>query len=339
LHALKLSVSWRQLMTQTYASSTACIERYLKEIGEYDLLSREEELDLAHRALTGEVQARQQMVQANLRLVVKIALEYVGIGLPLPDLISEGNIGLVRASELYDPKYGAKFSTYAALWIKQRMRRAITNQGKAVRVPIWKAQMLRRLQVSTDELTSQLGRKPTDSEISEGYGVSFTEMEKIRDGVIHVNSLDAPLGHDEDSESTMGTLLPDEQASDPSQNIAKEEFLEEAVASLNDLDDKELKILAMRFGLNGQEEQTLEVIGKGFNVSRERIRQLQELALIKLRRKLMSDTEGSPEPNRTKAVRNVAKRLKTIFRRIPKKVAGCLVLGEQFTFFLAPMGI
>lgn len=307
-------------MTKNSASSTACVERYLKEIGEYSLLNREEELALALRAQTGDLIARQCLVQANLRLVVKIALEYVGIGLPLPDLISEGNLGLVRASELYDPKYGAKFSTYAALWIKQRMRRAITNQGKTVRVPIWKSQMLRRLQISTDELTAQLGRKPTRLEVSGGSGVSEDEILKLQNGLVQISSLDAPLSSDEGAENTMGTLLPDLNATSPCEDITKHELLQEALASLNDLSDKELKILAMRFGLNGQEEQTLDVIGRGFKVSRERIRQLQELALSKLRRKLTTDVQSPAEGCHQKAVRLVTKRFKTIFNgAAPKK--------------------
>lgn len=308
-------------MTKNSASSTASVERYLKEIGEYSLLNREEELALALRAQKGDLNARQSLVQSNLRLVVKIALDYVGLGLPLPDLISEGNLGLVRASELYDPDFGAKFSTYAALWIKQRMRRAITNQGKTVRVPIWKSQMLRRLQISTDELTAQLGRKPTSQEVSGGSGVSEDEILKLQNGLVQISSLDAPLMQEEGTETTLGSLLPDQNATSPCEDITKHELLQEAMASLNDLTDKELKILAMRFGLNGQEEQTLDVIGKGFKVSRERIRQLQESALSKLRRKLTVEVKSQAEGCRQKAVSLVSKRFQNIFDdSAPKKV-------------------
>ncbi|NJK92545.1 MAG: sigma-70 family RNA polymerase sigma factor [Blastochloris sp.] len=307
-------------MTTTYTHPTACVERYLNEIGRYPLLDRDEELAVANRALTGEAKAREILVQSNLRLVVKIALEYVGLGLPLPDLISEGNIGLVRASELFKPDMGAKFSTYAALWIKQRMRRAITNQSKSVRVPVWKSQLLRRVQANTDELTAQLGRKPTEDEISDLSGLSSDELSRLRDGSVQVLSLDAPLGsgQEENPEMSMGHSLPDENTQLPGESMGQEEILQEALASLEMLDDKELKILAMRFGLKGQEEQTLDSIGKDFKVSRERIRQLQEVALTKLRRKLQEDARHSPESKRRSALKNVNARLSKLFRR-PKK--------------------
>jgi RNA polymerase primary sigma factor len=302
-------------MNRDYASSIAAVEYYLKEIACYPLLSREEEMAVALKAQHGDKEARQTLVQANLRLVVKIALEYVGLGLPLPDLISEGNIGVVRASELFDPHVGAKFSTYAALWIKQRIRRAITNQAKTVRVPIWKNQMLRRLQVSTDELSSQLGRAPTESEVSMQSGISSVEMERLRNGSIQITSLDAPLGNAEDAGATVGSVIPDENTDCPGESLRQNEILLDAMASLNTLSDKELKILTLRFGLNGEEEQTLDSIGKLFKVSRERIRQLQEAALDKLRQKLLEDVEELTETKRREALRKVSQRMVSLAER------------------------
>lgn len=293
--------------------TNAQLDRYLGDIGEYALLTREEENDLATRAQAGDGEARQQLVKGNLRLVVKIALDYVGMGLPLPDLVSEGNIGLMRASELFDPTVGAKFSTYAALWIKQRIRRAISNQSRTVRVPIWRSQLLRQIRRATDSLTTKLGRQPTDLEVAAEAGVELDDVERSRKAAVQVYSLDASLNPEDPDEATLSNTLPDEQAANPSEDLGQKEMLTGAMASLNVLSDKELKILALRFGLHGQEERTLESIGKDFNVSRERIRQLQEVALTKIRRHFMGAGKTQSDEEAASSSSEVSQRLKAIF--------------------------
>ena len=301
-------------MSITSYTPTESVETYLKEIGKYSLLTREQEIKLANRIRKKDHAALQELVQANLRLVVKIALEYVGLGLPLPDLISEGNLGLVRAAELFNPKVGAKFSTYAALWIKQRIRRAITNQGKTVRVPIWKAQLLRKTQIATDELVSQLGRQPSEEEVADLTGMDVEDIGRARSASVQVVSLDTAPGNLEDSkETTLSNTIPDENAANPANEMVQKELLENALASLNTLNDKELKILAMRFGLHGHEEETLETIGRDFRVSRERIRQLQEIALTKLRRQLSGDNYKASESDRLRNSQQLNERLKVLF--------------------------
>ncbi|MDR2462474.1 MAG: RNA polymerase sigma factor RpoD/SigA [Verrucomicrobiales bacterium] len=301
-------------MSTTSHTPTASVESYLKEIGQYSLLNREEEIRLANEIQRHNHAALQTLVQSNLRLVVKIALEYTGLGLPLPDLISEGNLGLVRAAELFNPKVGAKFSTYAALWIKQRIRRAITNQAKTIRVPIWKAQLLRKTQIATEMLLSQLGHAPTDAEIAATAGLEPDDLERARSALVQVVSLDTTPGNLEDSKETnLSNTIPDENTVDPSKEIVQKELLENAMASLNTLNDKELKILSMRFGLHGHEEETLETIGKNFHVSRERIRQLQEIALTKLRRQLTDDSLIISDAERIRNFHELSDRLKVLF--------------------------
>ncbi len=308
-------------MSSNFYSPTASVESYLKQIAQYSLITREEEIVLANKIHKGDKRALEMLIQANLRLVVKIALEYVGLGLPLPDLISEGNIGLMRAAELFDPRVGAKFSTYGALWIKQRIRRAITNQSKAVRVPVWKVQLLRKMQISTDELISQLGRQPSDAEIAGNASLDVGDVTRARSAIIQVVSLDSSPHNDEGNETTLSNTLPDEATADPSTGMVNKELMENALASLNILSDKELKILAMRFGLNGGEEQTLEEIGKDFSVSRERVRQLQEIALTKLRRQL-SDEAGKHQAasESRRHYRKVHERLGALFPSTRKGV-------------------
>ncbi|MDR1191328.1 MAG: RNA polymerase sigma factor RpoD/SigA [Verrucomicrobiales bacterium] len=294
--------------------SVTSIEIYLKDIGQYSLLSRQEEVELAARIKQHDCAAFHRLIQANLRLVVKIAMEYVGLGLPLADLIAEGNLGLIRAAELFNPKAGAKFSTYTALWIKQRIRRAIINQSRAVRVPVWKAQLLRKIRIATDELASKLGRQPSDAEIAEAAKIGVDNLEQARAASVRVVSLDMPSGNAEgNKETTLSNTIVDEQATDPAEAVAQKELRADTVALLNTLDDKELKILALRFGLHGQKQMTLETIGRDFHISRERIRQLQEIALAKLRRKLDDNQLKLSDTERARNYRELNRRLKILF--------------------------
>lgn len=283
------------------------LKHYLAEIGTIPLLTREEEIKYATQARKGSRLARETLIKSNLRLVVKIALDYSGMGLPLADLISEGNIGLIRAAELFDPNVGAKFSTYSSLWIKQRIRRAISNQARTVRVPIWRSQLYRRVQLANEALTMELGRAPSEEELIEDGGFNREDLNRAREGTVQVVSLDAPIGDDESESTSLSNRIADDSAVDPALEIERREMLENALASLNVLNDKELKILALRFGLNGRDEQTLETIGKDFKVSRERIRQLQEIALTKLRRAFLVQKNSSA--GRDEAYRQVYARL------------------------------
>ncbi len=305
-------------MSIRFSGSQGSLERYLSEIANIPLLSREEEIELAEKSLKGDKPSRQKLVSSNLRLVVKIALDYVGMGVPVSDLISEGNLGLVRAAELYNPNLGTKFSTYAALWIKQRIRRAITNQSRAVRIPIWKSQLLRRMNNSVDALTTELGRAPTENEIAEDLGLEQEDITKLKRAKINVSSLDASVSSGDDNDASLIDLMMDEKTLDPASELTNKDLLEEAVASLDILSDKELKILSLRFGLNGEKEETLDAIGARFHVSRERIRQLQEIALTKLRRSIAEkEKKGHPAPR------------KKIFQRVTERIAKLVGAGSD----------
>ncbi|CAF0692046.1 sigma-70 family RNA polymerase sigma factor [Candidatus Methylacidithermus pantelleriae] len=261
------------------------LKLYLREISQIPLLTREEEVELAKRIKEGDQEARQKMIRANLRLVVKIAHDYAGSGLPLLDLISEGNIGLMKAVDRFDPEKGGKLSTYAAWWIKQSIKRALANQSKTIRLPVHLVDKIARLRRVATQLAEELGRDPADEEIAEELDMPASKVAQLRSVAVRPASLDAAIGQDEDSAS-LGELVKDETAEDPSEVIQKENLKKTVLEVLPKLDERERKILAMRFGLEGNEEMTLEEIGKRFKVTRERIRQLQNIALKKIRREL-----------------------------------------------------
>jgi RNA polymerase primary sigma factor len=261
------------------------LKLYLREISQIPLLTREEEIELAKRIKEGDQEARQKMIRANLRLVVKIAHDYAGSGLPLLDLISEGNIGLMKAVDRFDPEKGGKLSTYAAWWIKQSIKRALANQSKTIRLPVHLVDKIARLRRVATQLAEELGREPGDEEIAEELEMPASKVAQLRSVAVRPASLDAAIGQDEDSAS-LGELVKDEAAEDPSEVIEKENLKRTVLELLPKLDERERKILAMRFGLEGNEEMTLEEIGKKFKVTRERIRQLQNIALKKIRREL-----------------------------------------------------
>lgn len=254
---------------------------YMREIAKGDLLTPEEEIELAARIAEGDEKARARMIESNLRLVVKIAKDYTNYGLPLVDLISEGNVGLIRAVEKFDPKKGGKLSTYAAWWIKQSIKRALANQSKTVRLPVHLVDKLARVRRISALLAEELGREPTDAELSEELGIPRQKLALLRQAAKKPRSLDEPT-HD-DSVSNYGELLADENASSPFEELAQKGNLDGLDEVLGTLNERESEIIGSRFGLNGKRILTLEEIGRNFGVSRERIRQIQNSALNKMR--------------------------------------------------------
>jgi RNA polymerase primary sigma factor len=266
---------------------------YLREIGEYPLLTVEDEIKLARRIKRGDKEARAKMVRSNLRLVVKIARDYSNYGLPLLDLISEGNIGLMKAVERFDPKKGGKLSTYAAWWIKQSIKRALANQSKTIRLPVHLVDKIAKLRRVSTRMTEELGREPTDEELAEEVGMAWSKVAALKSAAIRPTSLDQPLG-DEDS-TALGDIIGDEEAQDPYEMLRDKDLRDEVGGLLDVLDDRERKIINSRFGLDGQRTKTLEEVGVKFGVTRERIRQLQNIALRKLRKALNKKERSKAE--------------------------------------------
>jgi RNA polymerase primary sigma factor len=260
------------------------LQLYLREIGQVKLLTPDEELALARRILRGDKQAREHMITANLRLVVKIAREYEGLGLPLLDLINEGNIGLIKGVERFDPDKGAKLSTYASLWIKQAIRRALSNQSKTIRLPVHVVDRLAHIRKSEVKLRDALDREPTDEEVADDMGFDARRIRRYREAARAPVSLDSPVSLD--NETSISEIVADVNAPAPFDGLVAEtdnELVKEVLATL---DARESKILAMRFGLDNGRPKTLEQVGSRLGVTRERIRQIQEQALQKMRVKI-----------------------------------------------------
>ena len=258
---------------------------YLMEIAQTDLLSPEEEAVLANQIRRGDKEARERMIKANLRLVVKIAHEYEHYGLPLLDLINEGNIGLMKAVERFDPQKGAKLSTYASLWIRQSIRRALSYQSKTVRLPVQVFERIAKMRRIIDHYQEDIGREPTEEELAEELGTTVCWLRKMRRIVIRSISLEAPLKEDQGSRSYA------ESVADEKMLTAYEKCEQQTIGQLlreliNQLNTREATILRYRFGLEDGNPRTLKEIGRQFGLSRERIRQLQNIALKKLRKLL-----------------------------------------------------
>ena len=260
------------------------IRLYMREIGQVPLLKPEEEIKLAKRIKRGDAAAREHMIKANLRLVVKIARDYENYGLPLLDLISEGNIGLMKAVERFDPNKGAKLSTYAAWWIKQAVKRALADQGKTIRLPVHVVDKLFHIRKAEARLVELLGREATDAEIAEEIGMKTEQVRDYRKASIAPTSLDAKLG--DDDTNRVADIVADPNAEAPYQQALEDsdnEILGEVIRTLS---PREQTILQLRFGLNGDDEKTLEEVGQQFGVTRERIRQIQDEALKKLKKRI-----------------------------------------------------
>jgi RNA polymerase primary sigma factor len=265
--------------------TTTCLSLYLTEIGKVKLLTAEQEIELARRIKEGDEEAREQMIKANLRLVVKIAREYEGIGLPLMDLISEGNIGLMKAVERFDPTRGAKLSTYSVWWIKQSIKRALANQSKTIRLPVHMVCNISKMHRVGRLLRETLGREATDEELGDELGLKATRVAQMRVAAIRPASLDARMG-DEDS-GTLADVVQDENAEAPSERFEGEATKRMLRKMVQALSAREAAIIGARFGLDGGREKTLEEVGDQFRVTRERVRQIQDKALTKLRAKFL----------------------------------------------------
>jgi RNA polymerase primary sigma factor len=260
------------------------LQLYLREIGQVKLLTPAEELALAKRVKRGDARAREHMIKANLRLVVKIARDYEGHGLPLLDLINEGNIGLMKGVERFDPTRGAKLSTYASWWIKQAIKRALSHQSKTIRLPDHVVEKLGHIRRAEMKLHELLDREPTDEELAEHLKLNPRRVKDYREAAKAPIPLDAPLGPDDTNQ--VSEIVADPNAAAPFDRLVRETDTELVRQIFAELTEREVAILSMRYGLDDGEGKTLDEIGKRFNVTRERIRQIQEEALKKLRVKM-----------------------------------------------------
>lgn len=257
------------------------VRLYLKEIGKVPLLSAEEEIDLAQRMEQGDDFAKKKLAEANLRLVVSIAKRYVGRGMSFLDLIQEGNLGLIKAVEKFDYTKGFKFSTYATWWIRQAITRAIADQARTIRIPVHMVETINKLIRVSRQLLQELGREPTPAEIGKEMGFSEEKVREIQKIAQDPVSLETPIGEEEDSH--LGDFIPDDEAPAPAEAASFALLKEQLIEVLSTLTEREEKVLRLRFGLDDGRARTLEEVGKEFNVTRERIRQIEAKALRKLR--------------------------------------------------------
>ena len=257
------------------------VRMYLKEIGKVPLLTADQEIELAKRLEEGDEAAKQQLAEANLRLVVSIAKRYVGRGMLFLDLIQEGNLGLIKAVEKFDYRKGFKFSTYATWWIRQAITRAIADQARTIRIPVHMVETINKLIRVSRQLLQEYGREPTPEEIAKEMNISESKVREIIKIAQEPVSLETPIGEEEDSH--LGDFIPDEDAPAPAEAASFALMKEQLMEVLDTLTPREEKVLRLRFGLDDGHQRTLEEVGKEFNVTRERIRQIEAKALRKLR--------------------------------------------------------
>ena len=262
------------------------LKTYLDRIAKVNLLTREEEGELATRIAAGDEKAREHMITANLRLVVKIAQDYSNLGLHLLDLISEGNIGLMKAVERFDPNKGGKLSTYASWWIKQSIKRALANQSKTIRLPVHMIEKVARMNKISLEMIEKLGREPTNEELAEEVEMAVSKVAHLKNVSARPSSLEAPIGGD--NETTLGDVVGDDSSQTPLERLQSKSLVSDVNSVLDKLDPREAEIIRLRFGLKGEEPQTLEEVGVRFKVTRERVRQLQDIAIRKMRKAMAS---------------------------------------------------
>ncbi len=259
------------------------VRLYLREIGKIPLLNSEEELKLAYEIKAGDKEAKDKMAEANMRLVVSIAKRYVGRGLDLLDLIQEGNTGLLRAVEKFDPDKGFKFSTYATWWIRQAITRAIADQARTIRIPVHMVETINKLLRTQRRLTQELNREPSNEEIAEAMEIEVDKVEHIMKIKQDISSLDASIRDDEE-DSVLSDFIEDEDTVSPEESATNQLLKEQVKEILSALTEREQKILKLRFGLEDGKQHTLEEVGQEFSVTRERIRQIEAKALAKLRK-------------------------------------------------------
>jgi RNA polymerase primary sigma factor len=273
----------RKVKKEQYGSSeeASSISRYLRDISQFPLITTTEEIQLAGLIKKGDKKARETMINANLRLVVRIAGDFKNRGLTTLDLINEGNIGLMKAVERFDPAFGAKLSTYATWWIKQSIRRALHNQGRTIRLPVHTSEQIIHVYHARIKLKGELGYDPTNEELAKKTGISKRKIFELGQLTRDTASLDAPLGDSSDS-STLGEIIPDENALSSVEVLLQKDKRVWLERMINKLSPREQEIIRRRFGLNGHEKHTLEEVGRSFKLTRERIRQIEAQILKKL---------------------------------------------------------
>ena len=257
------------------------IKIYMREMGQFSMLSADEEIKLANRIAEGDQSAKNELIEANLRLVVSLARHYQGCGLSYQDLIQEGNIGLIKAAEKFDVSKGFRFSTYASWWIKQALSRAIADQSRTIRIPVHMIENINKFKKTERELLSQLNREPKIKEIADAMGISEKQAKEIQSYIVEPTSLDIQVGDDDDT--TIGSFIEDTHFVNPESAYIKESNGDVVNAVLDTLSDREANILRLRFGIGGKKAMTLEEVGKEYGLTRERIRQIEAKALRKLR--------------------------------------------------------
>jgi len=297
-------------------SEQESLQIYLQQISQIPLITPKEEIELAAEIKNGSEEAREKMITANLRLVVKIANDYSNLGLSLLDLINEGNIGLMKAVERFDPTKGGKLSTYGSWWIKQSIKRALANQSKTIRLPIHMVDRVTQIRRTTASLAEQLGRDPTDDELASEMNLPVNRITLLKSVSQKPASLDYPLGNEDGS--TLGEVVPDNKAASPLENLQSKSIVGDISKVLDQLEPREADIIRLRFGLEGLDPLTLEEVGAKIGLTRERVRQLQEHALRALRKSMakLEKQRSAEEVRHDNMLQERAKILQDILNKV-----------------------
>lgn len=274
--------------THSVSSDHSTLQHYFHKIGSIPLLTKEQEKELGQKIKKGDRAARDLMIKSNLRLVVKIAYGYINFGLPIMDLISEGNVGLIKAVERFDPEKGGKLSTYASWWIKQAIKSALANQSKTIRLPVHLVDKISRIRKVTMRLSEELGREPTNQELADFLDIPVNKVAHFKSVSSQPASLNAPIGND-GQETEFGEIVGDENALSPFESLNRKSMHGDLSDMINELEDRESEIIRLRFGIESDSPLTLEEVGSIFGITRERVRQLQNTALQKMRRFLSNN--------------------------------------------------